>query len=102
MKQRLISTAICVSPLKILSFVSYYPKDGNSGTHSPLPRADRRGQMKKKPAKKRALPKRADAKPPALTDEVLTGWPKIAAYLGQPVSVAQRWHSPSAFFIASL
>jgi len=27
----------------------------------------------------------------AATDEILTGWPAIAKYLGQPVSVAQRW-----------
>jgi hypothetical protein len=27
----------------------------------------------------------------AATPEILTGWPAIAKYLGQPLSVAQRW-----------
>jgi len=49
------------------------------------------GHMKRKPAKKKRSPEQANAKPPAVTDQVLIGWPKIAAYLGQPVSVAQRW-----------
>ena len=28
---------------------------------------------------------------PAATPDVITGWPKIAKYLGQPMAVAQRW-----------
>jgi hypothetical protein len=28
---------------------------------------------------------------PLATPQVLTGWPNIAKYLGQPLAVAQRW-----------
>jgi hypothetical protein len=34
------------------------------------------------------MPKRKKAEPEA---DVLKGWQQIAAFLGQPVSVAQRW-----------
>jgi len=46
-----------------------------------------------KPAKKKTKGKAAQS--PVLKGEVepglLTGWPAIARYLGQPVAVAQRW-----------
>ena len=36
------------------------------------------------------MPKR---KKPEAKSELLKGWQQIAAFLGQPVSVAQRWAS---------
>jgi hypothetical protein len=37
------------------------------------------------------MKEKAKAKRPKAEDQVLTGWPAIAKYLGQPVAVAQRW-----------
>jgi hypothetical protein len=52
---------------------------------------------KKKSAKK-AAPKKANAahkrgskETSGSPDQLLTGWPTIAKYLGQPVAVAERW-----------
>ena len=47
-------------------------------------------QMKKKKSPKEKSAKKPEPKK-SVADEVLMGWPKIAKYLGQPVSVAQRW-----------
>jgi hypothetical protein len=44
---------------------------------------------KKTPSK--AKPTKQVTKTPAVTEGVLTGWPNIAKYLGQPISVAQHW-----------
>jgi len=41
--------------------------------------------------KKNTKAKAKSAARNAVPDEVLTGWPAIARYLGQPVAVAQRW-----------
>lgn len=45
----------------------------------------------KKPTKRKAPQQRAALKTPGSTDQLLTGWPAIAKYLGQPQAVAQRW-----------
>jgi hypothetical protein len=46
----------------------------------------------KKPANKKTnAAQKAGAKASAETDQLLTGWPSISKYLGQPTSVAQRW-----------
>jgi hypothetical protein len=49
-----------------------------------------------KSSSKKTTPKKAKAAHKAggissNPDQVLTGWPNIAKYLGQPVTVAQRW-----------
>jgi hypothetical protein len=50
----------------------------------------------KKSSSKKTTPKKAKTADKAAgissaPDQLLTGWPKIAKYLGQPVSVAHRW-----------
>jgi hypothetical protein len=52
----------------------------------------------KREERKEGHPKRANAahkgkgkEAAAAPDQLLTGWPTIARYLGQPVTVAQRW-----------
>ena len=46
----------------------------------------------KKPAKRKSnAAHKAGNKVSAPPDQLLTGWPTIARYLGQPTSVAQRW-----------
>ena len=42
--------------------------------------------------KKRSAAKKRPQRPtPAKTNELLKGWQQIASFLGQPVSVVQRW-----------
>jgi hypothetical protein len=54
-------------------------------------------QNKKPPKKQRAaspgLPTRQRGRVPVIdpSSPVLTGWPAIAQFLGQPIAVAQRW-----------
>lgn len=46
----------------------------------------------KTPAKKKAgAARNAGGSATAAPDQLLTGWPAIAKYLGQPLTVAQRW-----------
>lgn len=42
-------------------------------------------------AKPKSVPKQPPAKARAAPPSLLKGWNAIAAFLGQPVSVAQRW-----------
>ena len=46
--------------------------------------------MKKRVESKSKITRKS-TETPVFIDGVLVGWPNIANYLGQPVSVAQRW-----------